>query len=222
MITLGFQKNWNVRTPHVYRYMNKEFIECFFDTGKIRLSSFKVFSQHEDVARADDIEGRNVISVRGKNGVVIAGTQHGMNSFIFCTSMREDATLKKTFNANSHFKIVDTTMFGLSVASCLPYLIDGVEGPCQYLDGHFIRRGVESLPEQVFAEETTATDAPFDHHVAGNAALAVVGADVYFSKRAHFADQQEYRFVWNVAHEVTGTLEIDCPVARQYCEWKRE
>lgn len=222
MITLSIQKNWHVRMPHVFRYMNREFIEKFFDTGKLRLSSFKVFSEHEDDARGDDNEGWNVISLRGGDGVVIAGAQHGMNSLVLCASMRDDVALMQTFNADSYFKIVDTTMFGISIASCLPHLIDGVEGPCQYLDGHFIRREVQDLPEHVFPVESTADGAAFDHRVAGNAAIAAVGADVYFSKRLRYADQQEYRFVWNVAQEVSGAIEIDCPAARQYCEWKKE
>jgi hypothetical protein len=201
--------------------MNKEFIERFFDTGKLRLSTFKNFSEHEDDERNDAIEGRNVISVRGKNGVVIARARHGLNSFIFCTSMREDLALMKLFDATSYFKIVDTTMFGISIASCIPYLIDGVEGPCQYLDGHYIRREVENLPEHVFPNETQSADVQFDHRVGTNAALAAVGADVYFSKRTRYVSQQEYRFIWNVTHEVNDFLEIECPAARQYCEWKK-
>ena len=105
MITLNFQKNWHIRTPHLFRYMNREYIEKFFDTGKLMLSSFRRFSEHDDAMRNDGIEGKNVVSVRGKNGL---------------------------------------------------------------------------------------------------------------------EDRQEYRFIWNVAHEVAGTIEIDCPAAKQYCEWKRE
>ena len=128
----------------------------------------------------------------------------------------------KAFGTDGYFKILDSTMFGMSIASCLPYLQDGLEGPCQYLDGHFIRRDIENLPDEVFPESTPDSADQFDHRFASQAALAAVGPDVYFSKRKCFEDQQEYRFIWNVAHEVDGTIEIDCPAAKQYCEWKRE
>ncbi len=89
-------------------------------------------------------------------------------------------------------------------------------------DGYFIRQNIENLPDEVFPEITPESAKNFAHRVASQAALAVVGPDVYFSKRKRFEEQQEYRFIWNVTHEVADTVEIYCPDARQYCEWKND
>lgn len=45
----------------VYRYLDKELVNAFFNEGKLRLSSFNKFRKHSDEHRGDKDEGENLI-----------------------------------------------------------------------------------------------------------------------------------------------------------------
>ena len=44
---------WKAILPPVYRYLPMRFVDAFFETGSLRLSSFKQFAMHVDEARLD-------------------------------------------------------------------------------------------------------------------------------------------------------------------------
>jgi len=46
----------------------------------------------------------------------------------------------------------------------------------------------------------------------------IVGGDGFFVKDRKYSRQAEYRFIWNVGHDVDGCLDLPCPDARQFCE----
>jgi hypothetical protein len=46
----------------------------------------------------------------------------------------------------------------------------------------------------------------------------IVGSDGFFVKDRKYSRQAEYRFIWNVGHDVDGCLDLPCPDARQFCE----
>ena len=48
---------WSNRSPRVYRFLEKQYVEAFFRTGALRLSSFARFSKHTDEQRLDGNEG---------------------------------------------------------------------------------------------------------------------------------------------------------------------
>jgi hypothetical protein len=49
--------------------MNKVYIEQFFDTGKLMLSSFQKFSAHADAMKNDDNEGETSLVSVARTGV---------------------------------------------------------------------------------------------------------------------------------------------------------
>ena len=51
---------WTMFTPTVFRLMEREYVERFFETGELMLSSFLRFSQHKDEER-NDKEGEHII-----------------------------------------------------------------------------------------------------------------------------------------------------------------
>ena len=53
-----FRRLWLPNSPIIYRYMNNEFINKFFQYGEIRLTSYKKFrEEYKDEIRGDDQEG---------------------------------------------------------------------------------------------------------------------------------------------------------------------
>jgi len=97
-------RNWHIKTPEVYRYMDQIYIEEFFKTGKIRLSAFKLFKQYPDEQLGDNQEGLNTLVGFGDGHTIIARTQHGDNSLIFCASTEGSENLMNIFKTKGYFK----------------------------------------------------------------------------------------------------------------------
>jgi hypothetical protein len=62
VITVPIVRHWYVKTPELFRYLNQIHIDEFFETGRLRLSSFQQFAKHPDEQRGDPEEGRNVLA----------------------------------------------------------------------------------------------------------------------------------------------------------------
>jgi len=60
MINVPVVTPWNVRTPQVYRYLDQRYVDAFFETGSIRLSSFAQFATYPDEEKGDTKEGDHV------------------------------------------------------------------------------------------------------------------------------------------------------------------
>jgi len=114
--------------------MEREFVDLFFLTGKLKISSFVDFRKHIDEERKDD-EGKNIICLRGDNSTAFAVTVHGRNEYILCGSSIKDKELMSAFSANAAIQIFNTTEFANVIARHIPGVVKGFEGFCYYLDG---------------------------------------------------------------------------------------
>jgi len=146
--------SWQIKTPTVYRYLEQEYIDKFFDEGVIQLSSFTQFAEHEDEARNDSDEGVNIITLRGEDSTIISVGAAGMDAYVFCGSTIASESLMNEFNVDGYFKINDTRSFAKEIAKSLEQTGDikrvkkGVEGFCEYTDGNRIRKEAEiEIPE---------------------------------------------------------------------------
>jgi hypothetical protein len=141
-------RNWSIKTPEVFRYLNQDYINDFFTTGRIRLSTFVQFKKNPDEQIGDPTEGKNVLyGTDGKNSIV-ALTQHGVNSYVLCTSTEESSLLLESFKSDGYFKIKDTTGFAVAIANRLPGFIYGLEGSCKYKEERNIKR---ELPDSTIS-----------------------------------------------------------------------
>jgi hypothetical protein len=57
-INIPFAQNWRVVTPAVYRYEDQKWIDEFFESGRLRLSTFAKFATYPDEVRGDRSEGK--------------------------------------------------------------------------------------------------------------------------------------------------------------------
>ena len=216
MITLPIVRNWNVRTPDLFRYMDQKHIDEFFDKGRLRLSSFKQFAKHIDEQRADSREGQNVLVGMGQSFTVLARVQHGMNSLILCTSTVQDDTLMRTFGTNGYFCIKNSTAFGAAIAGRLPGFVEGIEGLCIYGDERIISRRISMSSIEELKVKPEDNNVSLDNIFALTGQIG--GADVFFVKLNQYRHQSEHRFVWNVCYEVEDAIFVECPEAIQFCE----
>lgn len=206
---------WTLFPPIVYRYMDQQYIDEFFATGRLMLSSFHRFKQHADEQREDSLEGQNLVVGRYQDrDVFTAQIKHGEDALVFCTSVREGDDLMRQFGCNGYFRITDTHLFGRAVGKVLTGFVRGLEGHCTYRDHHVIEKQLTASIAATFNIDPAA--GPPEEVV--KTIMGVAGAQPYFSKRRQFSQQCEYRLLWLLDHDVRDILFVDCPEAIQFCE----
>lgn len=148
--------NWHVKTPTVYRYLEQEYIDKFFEEGIIQLSSFAQFAEHEDEARKDSDEGVNIMTVEDEDSAIIGVGAAGRDAYVFCGSTIASDELMEEFGVDGYFKINDTRAFAREISKSLEQSDDvkqvkrGVEGFCEYADGNRIQTESEvEIPEEL-------------------------------------------------------------------------
>jgi hypothetical protein len=194
--------------------MPQQFIDEFFSTGKLRLSSFATFKGHDDEQRGDLLEGLNLVSGASDSLTMLASVSHGRNSLVLSTSVRGDASLMRQSNCDGYFRVVDTHLFGQAIARRIPGYTDGLEGFCTYKDAHVIRRK--------FAAEApldlTTNPSPDELQRAAETIVSLAGSEGFFSKRRQFEHQLEYRLIWNLNRDIDQCEYVNCPEAIRFCE----
>src|SRR5690348_3607067 len=111
MLNIAIVRQWTVRTPFVYRFMQAQYVDEFFATGRLRLSCFFEFKQRESEETGDRWEGWNLLIGAAGAHTVAAVAEYGANSLVLSTTAVHDASLYAAFGADSCFRINDTSNF---------------------------------------------------------------------------------------------------------------
>jgi len=217
MVNLSFATptQWNLVTPSVYRIMPSEYVNEFFETGRLRLSSFKQFASHADEERGDTKEGLHVQVGVGNETTMLTATAHGSNAYILCGTCDADDGLFVRFGSNSAIVIKNTTQFGYEISRQLAGFSGGLEGFCIYKDGPietdiggFNLESLKSDPSQ----------SAFDLRKLGEFVRSMAGAEVFLRKRASYQHQREYRLAWLLDSMASDSIFVNAPSAIKFCE----
>jgi hypothetical protein len=213
LIGYQFGQQWSVATPFVFRYEDKRWIEAFFETGALRLSTFSRFATYPDEMRGDTHEGRGFGygENTNKNSIVTFQAQ-GANAAVLCCSHRLDHKLRKGFGRDSAFEITNTTLFAFEVSRQLPGFQAGLEGACIYRANASIQRAVDLNLEQY-----RLPDGGVDMQMLVDAGMALGGAELLLMKRKTYESQQEYRILWELDALEGEYIDVLAPKARQFC-----
>jgi hypothetical protein len=193
--------------------IEREYVERFFATGELKISSFKDFRKLKDEERKDD-EGKNVICLRGNNSTAFASLKQGMNAYILCGSSLKDKSLMKQFKCDAAIQIYNTTDFASIISRHIPGVISGFEGFCYYHDS-----AIECKVDDVNIEQfkSNPNNDKLDINLLAGYMLNAAGSAVFFRKAKHFSHQMEYRWVWIVDHPVNESIIVKVPEARRFC-----
>lgn len=203
----------NAYIPMVFRYMNTEFVDEFFATGKLRLSSFKKFHQHEDEQRGDKSEGNNMIHARAGDLSSVSVESTGSNAFVLCTALLLDDELMKDFESNDCLIIENPIAFINCVASKVPEFQRTLFGPCMYQSNKIIQSQVTP-----FKLEDLQIEGGIDATELFKISQKAGGDHVYFAKKSEFKNQHEYRFLWfSMLDDIPDELFVEIPEAREFC-----
>jgi hypothetical protein len=140
LLNLAITRPWNVRTPFLYRFMDQQYLDEFFATGRLRLSGFSKFKQSPDEQLGDRWERWNMLVGTAVDKTVIGIVEYGRNAYVLCASALHHEDLYEAFHANSCFRINDSLNFGAAIAAAISNFQSGIEGPCSYQEERWIER----------------------------------------------------------------------------------
>lgn len=93
-IPFAFSRPWSFRVPVLTRQMKTEYVEAFFRDGSLRLSSFKIFREHPDELRRDEMEGQINMNIDVPNGKLSVLANNMQEAYIICASTIESSIPK--------------------------------------------------------------------------------------------------------------------------------
>lgn len=199
--------------PMVFRYMNKEFVDDFFATGRLRLSSFKKFHKHEDEQRGDKTEGNNMIHAKAGDMSFVSVQSTGSNAYVLCSALISDDELMNDFESNDCLIIENPIAFINIVAAKIPEFQGTLFGPCMYQSKKIIQTQVKP-----FVLDDLRVEGGIDANVLFKISQNAGGDHVFFAKKLEFKSQHEYRFLWfSMEENLPEELFIEIPEARAFC-----
>lgn len=216
-IAVQLLREWRIRRPYVYRYMQREFVDLFFEQGILRLSSFSSFSKHKDEERLDAQEGLGVIEnidYAGTGQTMMAAIGQGNDAYVLCGAMKHSSELSSAFGVNSGFRINDTTSFGCAITTVIPRFRGGLEGACIYVDKRVVSRRTGQIDIESMRVSPGANG--LDMGKMFTAISNIAGDDLLFLKQKRYEHQCEYRLIWSAAN-TQDYIDISCPDAREFC-----
>mgnify|MGYP001435509137 CR=1 FL=1 len=200
---------WMFRVPPLIQYIHRKYVDDFFATGTIQLSSWRACWEAEDAERRDWSEGRYEGMVGNCAVAAFMPPVH-----LLCVSAVENKEMASAWQTDAGIRIVRPQEFAHAIARRLAASDAGFKGgefgPCAYRDGKFNQWHAQT--PVIDSEPTEETMMQLEECIS-RAALPTI-----FVKDVKFQPQAEWRFVWWIDAPKSDRLLIECPEARQYCE----
>ena len=213
VLTIQFGSAWNVVTPAVYRYEDRRWIDEFFESGKLRLSTFAKFATYADEMRGDTSEGRGFCYGETSDNKSIGVYQaQGINAVVLCCSHHLDHSLREGFQRDSAFQITNTVGFALEISRQLSGFRHGLEGSCIYRSDAIIKRAVD-----LDFDKYKLPDGNIDMRMIFDTGAQLGGPELLLLKRKHYERQQEYRLLWELDAVSADFVDVTAPLAREFC-----
>ena len=212
-IKINFGGTWDVVTPAVYRYEDEHWIDKFFESGRLRLSTFAKFATYADEIRGDTREGTAFCygeTAEDKSFGVFQS--QGVNAVVFCCSHKLDTTLRDGFQRNAAFQITNTVYFALEISRQLVGFKGGLEGSCIYRADASIKRSID-----FDLSKAEGPDGNIDMQAIFDAGAQLGGPELLLLKQKHHERQQEYRLLWVLDTVGADYVDVIAPLARQFC-----
>ncbi|HEY9177351.1 MAG TPA: hypothetical protein VIN07_06650 [Flavipsychrobacter sp.] len=222
MLSLELKKPINVSYPPVYRYMNKQYVDDFFNNGRIRLSSYKKFRTYPDEIRGDLNEGSGTYLTPTQEGSqFMLMTQLGKQEYMLCGSLLFSEKIQTIFDTDACIKINSPIEFAASILNCLQGSTQAYLGACRYQSNRLIKKAIADFSSIDFIgpEGTVILGGPKMNE--NMATIIGNGFDILYLKEDKYIDQSEFRFVWSINqqyYKMYEYIDIECKEAIQFCE----
>jgi hypothetical protein len=193
--------------------MEKQYVDEFFNSGKLRIPSFKRFRSNTDEELGDPVEGlisAKIATPKGSHSIVAI---NGQEAYVLCATTVESKSLEAKFKTEYGFRILNSLGFSNSISSHIAGFVGGLEGLCSYRDETSINKSIkESFPPPESFSNPEVWSQEYDKFI------GIQSRDAFFIKHAKYAHQTEYRFIWFAQGIEKEYIDIICPEARQFCQ----
>ena len=205
--------------PHLYRFLEKQYVDEFFETGKLKLTTFSDCAKHENKNKNDSEEGvATITTILGNGKRIEAKIGIGENAYMLCTTMQYNENLYKSLEYDACFSITDPMAFSNIIINKLQNVVSFVFGPCMYLSERELdnSRHVTIQDYEKIGFENNNNELDFQQMI--NFSTKGIEKDMMFlKKRDKYSNQNEYRLIWTLNSESSikdGFIYI--PEARQF------
>lgn len=214
-LQIVLQRPLELKIPPVIRYLKRKYVEEFFRTGQLQLTTFGKCKTHECDIRRDSNEGKANFSLKLDSlGMSGGGIQTvGWQSYMLCASLCESQKLLEHFSVDSYIRIINVLGFldaiSKRVSGCRSVKI----GSCIYRDEVAFGKPLpfKEIPPHI--DSSANSGKPMFEPVEFE-----MSDEPYFIKNDLFAVEAEFRFIWGVPYDVEGPIKVECPEAIQFCE----
>lgn len=223
MISLQTGKPLDIYLPNIYRYMDKEYIDLFFEKGILRLNSFKKFREYPDEIRGDKNEGKgSVTGFSDKSGFQYQVMSNvGSDAYMLCGSIIDSDSIRAIFETDTCFRIVKPLEFSVAVSNAILGFKQSFQGFCNYREERMLKKMIPGMDVNDFiGPEGTFILGGQQGNERTNEILGK-GIDLMFLKEKTYQNQCEYRFVWTINtqfYTMYDFIDIECKEALQFCE----
>ena len=207
-----------VNQPVVWRFMGKNRVEKFFETGELRISTYANFAKNDSLIRKDDDEGNVTLHSVEESLISKMGIGVGENALVLCTSLSQNNTFSDGTTYDACIEINDLLSFIRVITLKLAEKVNVkgvVHGSCMYHNKEIYNRAKNDILSEIMKQ--TSNGNSFDFALLTRLAEETGGNKVYFSKPMEKREECEYRIVWLTDKEQSDAIIINVPEATAYC-----
>lgn len=205
-------------TPILYRFIEKQYVDEFFKTGKLKLTTFENCKRLEDDNRKDTKEGQGELFGYDGDIKMQIGFGVGGDAIMLCTSLYneyEDASGNKF---DKYIEIFDVQGLLFAIADQLTkngYVIKSILfGPCFYS-----KKESHGAVQSAAFREKLYKEQRFDWNEMMRIAKTIGGNNMYFQKPVDKRFENEFRLLWIVDNlEKDKDIFVTIPHPEAYCK----
>ena len=217
-----------IHMPPVYRYMETEYVDEFFNTGRLRIPSMRSFAKHPDDVFSDPTEGNVFVFAIGHDLTVPFITLAGRDCYVLCGSQVLSRELADNFGRKSAIQIINHIEFSKAVYEKIPKSVSQYQGPAIYADSYLMldmdQSQYDTLMEFIGRNPDYINyDIQNIEKYPGNEESLKLTAEIFrtpqflFRKSIRFREQHEYRYIWSVEGEAQDHIFVEAPEAIPFC-----
>lgn len=208
--------------PVLYRFIPRKYAERLFSLGELQISSYERCRKDEGGCgdRHDKDEGKGMFTIQTGGCVAEFDVQVGGNPLMLCASL----------NVNAKHNKEDACIEIFDLPAMITEITEGLRakglrikriqhGPCNYANRLFVRKCAK-VGSSLAQFLNDLTEDSLDFEMCARMPLKEIGNKHYFTKPVNFANEHEYRIVWDcenvpAAGSVIVTLKDPCA----YCKY---
>lgn len=224
-----FQKNWRIKKNTdpiypdgpdvVYRYMKQKYIDEFFATGVLKLSTYKTNREIKNDVRQDKEEGKLkyiIQSKDGRNGFELNVSDY-FSQLIYCCSTKLNVKeLTSYFKVDGCFEIINPLGFAFEIAKSLKAFHFGAQGQVYYCANKNVIFPLSKFPDLPDIPQQFMCDkGPTIDFIKIMDGIRKYHFSPFFFKEDKYWPEYEYRFSWKCS--MHHPEKVFCPGALKYC-----